>query len=715
MDMKEVKLAEMASSWKGNYETQSVKTITLCVTEDCNLACKYCYMTGKNIKNKMSFDIAKRCIDYILSNRDIFYEDSVVWDFIGGEPFLEIDLIDKICDYIKLQMFLLKHPWFDSYRFSFSTNGLFYSSEKVQKLINKNKGHISIGISIDGNKIKHDLQRVYKNGDGSYEGVMTNVELWKKQFPNTNTKATFAHDDLPYLKDSIISLWQNGINDVSANVVFENVWKDGDDKILENQLDELGDYVIENKLWDKYYVRFFDPKIGNPLNEESKKHNFCGSGKMLAIDCEGNFFPCIRFLDFSVTNRKGRSIGNIDSGINENKLRAFKSLTLEDQSKKECLECEVASGCALCTGFNYDNSGSIFKRSTYICNLHKATVRANKKFWTKYEKATGNPSPRRDYESLENKKYIQVILYDNITPHCNYRNWNKTNEIMSKEIIDKAINFATINGFEITFLGDKSKVLSQTDKNIENDIFIVDAKNKYSEKHDNLIIVYDNSIAEINQNVDNCIILINESNLGKLNDYVKKVSVYNKRINIRLENINKWSENNLKEYDKQLSYLVDFIEECYCNVDFIEINILTDRLYLEKMCNCSAGTKTYTLAPNGKFYACPAFYFDNENNSIGDLEIGIINEDEELMSLNNAPICKSCDAYHCTACKFLNKKLTEEYNTPSKIQCLISHYERNKSRELQERLIKKQITLTDNIIDEITYLDPLEKFLSKKL
>ena len=80
------------------------KTITFIVTKDCQLACKYCYLVGKNTKERMSWDVAQHTIDYILDNEqnEIFDYESVVFDFIGGEPFLEIDLIDKICDYIKV-------------------------------------------------------------------------------------------------------------------------------------------------------------------------------------------------------------------------------------------------------------------------------------------------------------------------------------------------------------------------------------------------------------------------------------------------------------------------------------------------------------------------------------------------------------------------------------------------------------------------------------
>ena len=125
---------------KGNSKSWNAgisKSITFIVTKDCQLACKYCYLVGKNEKERMLFEVAKAAIDYVLDkeNDPNFAYESVVWDFIGGEPFLEIDLIDKICDYIKQELFRRDHHWFNSYRFSFSTNGINYDSEKVQRFI----------------------------------------------------------------------------------------------------------------------------------------------------------------------------------------------------------------------------------------------------------------------------------------------------------------------------------------------------------------------------------------------------------------------------------------------------------------------------------------------------------------------------------------------------------------------------------------------------
>jgi uncharacterized protein len=374
---------ELREPWEGGV----AKNITFIVTKDCQLACKYCYLVGKNDKERMSWDVAKAAIDYILSRETDFKEKSVVWDFIGGEPFLEIDLIDKICDYLKLEMYRLGHHWFDSYRFSFSSNGINYDNAKVQEFIKKNHNHLSIGITIDGTKRKHNLNRIWKGqtpGRGSYDDVVRNIPLWLSQFPGGATKVTISSNDIPYIKESVLHLYSLGIKEVNINVVFEDVWKTGDDSLFEMQLMQLADAIIDNELYTDFACSFFAEYIGKPL-DSSDNSNWCGAGKMLAIDAQGNFYPCTRFAAYSLRSKKPIIIGNIYTGIDKNKLRPFLTLDRTTQSPQKCLDCQIASGCAWCQGENYDSAESetIFQRSTAICAMHKARVRANNYYWHK--------------------------------------------------------------------------------------------------------------------------------------------------------------------------------------------------------------------------------------------------------------------------------------------------------------------------------------------
>lgn len=394
------------------WQNGMAKSITFIVTKDCQLACKYCYLVGKNNKERMSWDIAKQAIDYILSREDEFREESVVWDFIGGEPFLEIDLIDKICDYIKTEMYRLEHHWFNSYRFSFSTNGINYHTDKVQKFIDKNRSHLSIGITIDGTKRKHDLNRIWKTPEmekgivpnaneekGSYEDVVKNIPLWLKQFPGAATKVTISSPDIPYIKESVLHLYSLGIHEVNINCVFEDVWNDGDDVLFEEQLTELADEIIANDLYVENTCSFFAEHIGKPMHRDIDNHNWCGAGKMLAVDAKGMFYPCTRFAQYSLRSKPAWVIGNVKEGIDQNKLRPFLMLDRTTQSTDECIDCEVASGCAWCQGENFDaaETHTVYQRSTAICKMHKARVRANNYYWNKLFHKLDKENQKEEY------------------------------------------------------------------------------------------------------------------------------------------------------------------------------------------------------------------------------------------------------------------------------------------------------------------------------
>lgn len=403
--MKDIEIKTKENIWKDGL----VQNITFIVTKDCQLACKYCYLVGKNEKERMSWEVAKVAIDYILDNEQYFREESVVWDFIGGEPFLEIDLIDKICDYLKIGMFRRNHHWFNSYRFSFSTNGINYHTDKVQNFIKKNREHLSIGITIDGTEKKHDLNRIWKGEgpeQGSYKDVVKNIPLWIEQFPGASTKVTISSADIPYIKESVLHLFDLGIHEVNINCVFEDVWNEGDDTLFEDQLMQLADAIIDNDLYKENACSFFTEQMGKPMDCVLDNGNWCGAGRMLSIDAAGNFYPCTRFAQYSLRDKKAWIIGNIHEGIDKNKLRPFLTLDRCTQSTQECIDCEVASGCAWCQGENYDaaETPTVYQRSTAICKMHKARVRANNYYWNKLFRKLELEGKREEFE--QNKKSV---------------------------------------------------------------------------------------------------------------------------------------------------------------------------------------------------------------------------------------------------------------------------------------------------------------------
>lgn len=205
-----------------------------------------------------------------------------------------------------------------------------------------------------------------------------------------------------------------------------------------------------------------------------------------------------------------------------------------------------------------------------------------------------------------------------------------------------------------------------------------------------------------------------------LKDVLPKVS----RLNVVLTDIETFGEQDFKKYEEILTSLSSIVEQMFVDGKSPQLNLLTDRMVLSEMNNCNAGDNNITLAPDGKFYVCPAFYnlptidghertmgdICNKGYNIGNIYDGLDIKNPQLYKLAYAPICRNCDAYQCKRCILLNRKMTYEVNTPSHEQCVVAHLERNASRKLLNSIRKHGSFLTEQEeIKEIDYIDPFEK------
>jgi CXXX repeat peptide maturase len=180
------------------------------------------------------------------------------------------------------------------------------------------------------------------------------------------------------------------------------------------------------------------------------------------------------------------------------------------------------------------------------------------------------------------------------------------------------------------------------------------------------------------------------------------------RLNIVLTDVETFKNEDFEIYKALLGRLAEVVKSMYIEGKSPQLNLLTDRMMLNEMNNCGAGDTNITLAPNGRFYICPAFYYEDEADSIGDLEHGLDIKNKQLYKLEYAPICRHCDAWQCKRCVWLNRKTTHEVNTPSHEQCVVAHLERNASRELLQNIRKHGTFLPQQEIKEIDYLDPFD-------
>lgn len=307
-------------------------------------------------------------------------------------------------------------------------------------------------------------------------------------------------------------------------------------------------------------------------------------------------------------------------------------------------------------------------------------------------------------------QYLVILLDDTSVAYCHASNPLKERSLIPLDTLKKAILFGMKENLMIQYVYPEYELPEEYNEVIESIDHV---------KIGREVIVYN----EIPQTItaENAVLRLTIADFIAKQYNIAALLPQVKRLNISLIDIDMFKEEQIDDYKKALATLNAILFNQYKAGKLPQVNILTDRLQLTSMHNCGAGVSNITLAPNGKFYLCPAFYYDermgisnrlnhhkpSSERSVGDLETGVQIPNQQLLKLDHAPLCRICDAYHCNRCIWLNLKLTWDSNTPSNQQCVLAHLERNAARDLQTKLIEIGFN-ADEVIKEITYLDPFD-------
>lgn len=404
-------------TYAGMYPGKNCRTVTFIVTHNCNLRCSYCYEHNKSSK-RMSLNTAKRCVDLLFAadaqngpyiSKETF--DGVILDFIGGEPLLEIGLIERTLDYFRERAVALGHRWAVKYMVSISTNGVLYDTPEVRRFLARNEGRVSMGITLDGDQKTHDGCRLDQNGCGSYAKAAAAFADARINYGQDGTKFTVAPENVHRLYMACRDMIERfDLSELHCNCVYEKGWTEELAGVLYAQLKALADWMIDSGRDRKTNLTVFDDYIGKPL-PSAETHNWCGgTGKMLAFDVDGTVYPCLRYAPLSVGNRRPLRIGDVMHGIGvlpEDKATVdmLNAITRQSQSTEQCLACPIASGCGWCSAYNYEVTGTPDRRVTYICPTHKARVLATSYYWNRIYQLWG-----------ENRRFPVNVPYEWAVP-----------------------------------------------------------------------------------------------------------------------------------------------------------------------------------------------------------------------------------------------------------------------------------------------------------
>lgn len=251
------------------------KTIVLQITENCNLACTYCYQHAKK-RSVINEDILKGIISKSFEEQNDF--DELEFDFIGGEPLLYMPLIRRVCEWT------WSAPRSKPYMFFATTNGVCLNDDD-KNWFRLHKDSFWLGISLDGTKVMHDINRC-----GSYDKI--DKDFFLHTWPDQYVKMTVSPRSIECFSEGVISLLEYGFK-VTANLAYGVDWRD--EKyiaILTKELRKMVDYYLSHENVEPIML------LNMPLFKLGKTdpERYCGAGiGMVAYDVKGQVYPCQLF------------------------------------------------------------------------------------------------------------------------------------------------------------------------------------------------------------------------------------------------------------------------------------------------------------------------------------------------------------------------------------------------------------------------------------
>lgn len=339
------------------------------ITEDCNLACKYCFENKRRNWQIMSLEVLYKGLEYLCANVVKSGRQFHAMIF-GGEPLLEPDLVQKLVDYGNE---LAKQNQVE-FTASIITNATILTPEIEAMLTGYIKrGKFSIQLSIDGIGAAHDIYRITRGGKGSFGLIEKNIpgfqRLSRHQPGSVGVHSCINKKSLPFMFESYRFFAEEwGFKSIWFMPVHEEDWDENDIELYRSEVDKIARYILDKvrTTRDLSWIKGYSP-LDKCVLPDRKPAAPCGAGKdFISITANGDIYPCHHFYFDAGPELK---IGDVFSGINDSKRRIFLEY---DQKDMNCpADCDNVS-CYRCIAVNYQVNGSIISqvRGNY-CRLSK--------------------------------------------------------------------------------------------------------------------------------------------------------------------------------------------------------------------------------------------------------------------------------------------------------------------------------------------------------
>lgn len=321
----------------------------------CNLGCSYCFFLDKEeLYEGSRFHMSDEVLDrYIRQLIDAHSSPVVTVAWQGGEPTLMgLDFYRRA---IEVQERYRKPG--TSFENTIQTNGTLLTDEWCEFL---KENEYLVGISIDGPRPLHDVNRVSKRGEGTFDKVMRGLRLLQKHQVEYNVLTTvngvngaFPLEVYRFLRDEVGTDWMQFIPvvervDEEGNPAFLNGRYASDRSVGAEQFGQFLSTVFDEWVRNDVgtvYVQTFEAAVRNWMGLPSSGmcvfNETCGLG--VALEHNGDLYSCDHFVEpeYLIGNVEDVDMGEL---VGSQRQHDF-GMDKRDSLPQYCLDCDVRFAC----------------------------------------------------------------------------------------------------------------------------------------------------------------------------------------------------------------------------------------------------------------------------------------------------------------------------------------------------------------------------------
>lgn len=344
-------------------DTRADVHLTLLLTHDCNLRCRYCY-TGQKQPRHMSMAVARSALQLAVARTG----ERLHLVFFGGEPLLRWESLQEITVAART----LTTAAGLELRPTVTTNGTLLDGERAAWLAAQ---RFLVAVSCDGTREAHDRNRAAGASASSHGAAVESVRRLVAAGIEPRVVMVLDPSTVAAWPDSVASIAGLGVRHLVVNVNWAADWSSPEtQRACERAFSRVGElYVQAHRAGHPLWVSSIDDKIATHVRGGYQPSERCDLGRFnLVVAASGRLYPCDRLVGEDPADSP-LVLGDVWNGPDRQRVMALLGRV---RTAPECGECALAPRCRYnCACANLAMTGSLDAPSETLCFHEQLSIR----------------------------------------------------------------------------------------------------------------------------------------------------------------------------------------------------------------------------------------------------------------------------------------------------------------------------------------------------